>query len=37
MTPTGHNLDARDRRRRDRTIWRTGLLLSVLFHLVLLQ
>jgi hypothetical protein len=36
MTSTdGHNLDASDRRRRDRKIWRTGLLLSLLFHLLL--
>ena len=25
---------ARDRRRRERSVWRTGLLLSVLVHLV---
>jgi hypothetical protein len=30
-----HDLQASDRRRRDRTVWRTGLLLSVLFHLLL--
>ena len=28
-----HDLQANDRRRRERTVWRTGLLLSVLVHL----
>lgn len=27
-------MTARDRRRRDRSVWRTGLLVSVLFHLI---
>jgi hypothetical protein len=36
MSPTNpHDLTAPDRRRRDRTVWRTALLLSVLVHLLL--
>lgn len=36
MSPTNlHHLSAPDRRRHDRTVWRTALLLSVLFHLLL--
>jgi hypothetical protein len=36
MSPTNpHDLTASDRRRRDRTVWRTALLVSVLFHLLL--
>ncbi len=30
-----HDISARDRRRRDRKIWRTGILASLLLHLVL--
>lgn len=35
MKTTEHELRARDRRRRERTVWRTGLLLSVLLHLLI--
>jgi len=35
MTDTTEGLSARDRRRRERSIWRTGLLVSVLFHLLI--
>ncbi len=35
MTADEHQLEARDRRRRERKVWRRALLVSVLFHLVL--
>lgn len=35
MTDAIGELNARDRRRRERSIWRTGLLVSVLFHLMI--
>jgi hypothetical protein len=35
MTATTHDLTASDRRRRDRKVWRTAFLLSVLVHLLL--
>ncbi len=35
MKDQAHELDIRGRRRRDRPIWRTALLLSVLFHLLI--
>lgn len=31
-----HEMTARDRRRHDRSVWRTGLLVSVLFHVLVL-
>ena len=34
MSPSTHDLTAPDRRKRDRSIWGTALLLSVLVHLV---
>jgi hypothetical protein len=30
-----HDISARERRRRDRRVWRTGLLVSILFHRIL--
>ena len=30
-----HEISARERRRRERTVWRTGLLVSILFHAIL--
>ncbi|MBT3772964.1 MAG: hypothetical protein HOF87_00220, partial [Gemmatimonadales bacterium] len=30
-----HDIKAKDRRRQERSIWRTGLLMSVLVHLLL--
>ena len=35
MNDTMEEMTARDRRRRERSIWRTGLLVSVLFHLLI--
>jgi hypothetical protein len=35
MNDTIEEMTARDRRRRERSIWRTGLLVSVLFHLLI--
>jgi len=35
MSPSTHDLTAPDRRKRDRSIWRTALLISVLVHLVI--